>query len=98
MPTGKSRGFFGFRKFAIVVTADGGLAAIDVGRNEEVAWKTALVGPQEQQQFRGVSGIYEVRKGTVGIVLTGGEYREYNAFEGTLLLREPLGAAMRAAA
>ena len=100
MPTGKWRDFFGFRKFAIVVTADGGLAAIDVGRNGEVAWKTALVGSQEeqQQQFQGVSGIYEVRKGTVGIVLTSGEYREYNAFEGTLLLREPLGDAVRAAA
>lgn len=101
MPTGKWRDFFGFRKFAVVVTAEGGLAAIDVGRNGEVVWKTALVAPQgqqQQQQFRGVSGIYEVRKGTVGIVLTGGEYREYNAFEGSLLLREPLGAAVRAAA
>jgi len=96
MPTGKWRDFFGFRKFAVVVTAEGGLVAIDVGKNGECVWEMSLVSSDDQ--FGGVSGIYEVRKGTVGIVLTSGEYVEYNAFEGNLLLRENLGAAVRTSA
>ncbi|KAF8252728.1 DUF1620-domain-containing protein [Wilcoxina mikolae CBS 423.85] len=96
MPTGKWRDFFGFRKFAVVVTAEGGLAAIDVGRNGECVWETSLASADNQ--FQGISGIYEVRKGTVGIVLTSGEYVEYDAFEGSLLLRENLDAAVRTSA
>jgi hypothetical protein len=95
--TGKWRDFFGFRKFAIVVTQDGGLAAIDVGRQGEVVWEASLLSG-DPQPFQGVSGIRQVRKGTVGIVLTSGEYLEYNGFEGTLLNQVKLSAAVRATA
>ncbi|KAA8906414.1 hypothetical protein FN846DRAFT_796095 [Sphaerosporella brunnea] len=88
--TGKWKDFFGFRKFAVVVTAEGGLAAIDVGKNGEVVWKASLVSPPVK--FAGISGIYEVRKGTVAIVAADGEYIEYDAFEGNELLRAELGA------
>jgi hypothetical protein len=86
MPTGKWRDFFGFRKFAIVITAEGGVAAIDVGRNGEVVWQASLVNAGEK--FQGVSGIYEVRKGHVGIVCTGGSYVEYNGFDGIEVLKQ----------
>ncbi|KAI5857871.1 hypothetical protein BZA05DRAFT_347370 [Tricharina praecox] len=94
--TGKWRDFFGFRKFAIVVTAEGGLAAIDVGKGGEVVWEALLASPEVR--FQGVLGIYEVRKGTVGVVTTGGDYVEYDAFEGTLLHHDKLAATVKATA
>ena len=94
--TGKWRDFFGFRKFAIVVTAEGGLAAIDVGKGGEVVWEAALAFPEVK--FHGVSGIYEVRKGTVGVVTTDGDYVEYDAFEGALMHHDKLAATVKATA
>ena len=92
--TGKWRDFFGFRKFAIVVTAEGGLAAIDVGKGGEVVWEAVLASPEAK--FQGISGIYEVRKGTVGVVTVGGDYVEYDAFEGILLHQDKLAATVKA--
>lgn len=95
--TGKWRDFFGFRKFAVVVTQDGGLAAIDVGRHGEIVWKASLVDANTAP-FSGVSAIHEVRKGTVGIVLISGEYIEYDAFHGKLLHQEKLLSVVQATA
>lgn len=89
--TGKWRDFFGFRKYAVVFTAEGGMAAIDVGKRGEVVWEAFVAN-------NGVAGIYEVRKGTVGIVFDNGEYFEYNAFDGAMLLREHMGSKVWATA
>ncbi|KAI5795264.1 hypothetical protein EDC01DRAFT_654680 [Geopyxis carbonaria] len=91
--TGRWRDFFGFRKYAVVVTAHGGMAAIDVGRKGEVAWKTSLVAAGET--FHGIASISEIRKGVLGIVELSGNYLEYDAFEGVQIHREELGHAVR---
>lgn len=85
---GRWRDFFGYRKYAIVATAEGGLAAIDIGKKGAVAWETSIL-PGEGE-WKGVLGVYEVSKGVMGVVTTGSEYLEVDAFEGTILKREKI--------
>lgn len=93
--TGKWKDFFGFRKYVVVVTMDGGIAAIDVGRKGEVAWEATLVNPHVP--YDGVAKIAEVRKGVIGVLTNGGLYTEIDAFNGTQLsgtrLPKPVASA-----
>lgn len=86
---GRWRDFFGYRKYAIVATADGGLAAIDIGKKGEVAWEASIL-PPGGGNWKGVLGVYEVSKGVMGVVTAGSEYLEVDAFEGTILKREKI--------
>lgn len=86
---GRWRDFFGYRKYAVVATADGGLAAIDIGKRGEVAWEASIL-PPSGGDWKGVLGIYEVSKGVMGVVTAGSEYLEIDAFEGTILKREKI--------
>lgn len=86
---GKWRDFFGYRKYAVVATAEGGLAALDVGKKGEVTWEASVL-PTEGE-WKGVLNVYEVSKGVVAVVTKGGEYLEVDAFEGTVLKREKIG-------
>lgn len=85
---GKWRDFFGYRKYVVVATEEGGLAALDIGKKGEMAWDASIL-PTEGG-WRGVQGIYEVSKGVVGVVTKGSEYLEVDAFEGTILKREKI--------
>lgn len=85
---GRWRDFFGYRKYVIVATAEGGLAAIDIGKRGEVAWEASIL--PSGGDWKGVLGVYEVSKGVMGVVTTGSEYLEVDAFEGTILKREKI--------
>lgn len=85
---GKWRDFFGYRKYAIVATEEGGLAALDIGKKGEIAWESNVL-PTEGE-WKGALGVYEVSKGVVAVVTKGGEYLEFDAFEGTMLHREKI--------
>lgn len=88
---GKWRDFFGFRKYAVVATKEGGLVALDVGRKGAIVWELSLVSSNLTGQWEGVQQMYEVSKGTVGVVTYGGEYWEVDAFAGRVLVREAIG-------
>ncbi|KAL7271826.1 hypothetical protein RUND412_005395 [Rhizina undulata] len=90
---GKWRDFFGYRKYVVVATAEGGLAAIDIGRKGEIAWQTAAL--PVDGEWKGVSALYEVGKGLIGVVTVAGEYLEVDAFEGTILKREKIGGELK---
>lgn len=85
---GKWRDFFGYRKYAVVVTEEGGLAALDIGKKGKMAWEASIL--PAVGEWKGVQGVYEVSKGVVGIVTKGSEYLEVDAFEGTILKREKI--------
>lgn len=80
---GKWRDFFGFRKFLIVVTEEGGVAALDVSKQGAVVWRASLQAPDVE--YAGITEIWTVRKGVVGIVLTTGYYDEFDGFTGMLV-------------
>lgn len=88
---GKWRDFFGFRKYIIAATKEGGLVALDTGRRGAVVWEISILSDQNTDQWTGVQQIYEIAKGVVGIVTFGGEYLEVDAFEGKILKRENIG-------
>lgn len=85
---GRWRDFFGYRKYAVVATVEGGLAAIDIGKKGEIAWETSIL--PSQGEWKGILGVYEISKGVVGVVTAGSEYLEVDAFEGTILKREKI--------
>ncbi|PWW72013.1 DUF1620-domain-containing protein [Tuber magnatum] len=93
--SGKWRDFFGFRKYAVVATREGGLVALDVGRKGAIVWEVSLVSSKDAGQWQGVQQIYEVGKGTVGVVTYGGEYWEVDAFEGKVLTKAPIGGRIK---
>ncbi|KAG0138397.1 hypothetical protein HOY82DRAFT_575518 [Tuber indicum] len=88
---GKWRDFFGFRKYAVVATKEGGLVALDVGRRGAVVWELSLVSSEDAGQWEGVQQIYEVSKGTAGVITFRGEYWEVDAFEGKVLTKGVIG-------
>ncbi|CUS13249.1 unnamed protein product [Tuber aestivum] len=92
---GKWRDFFGFRKYAVVATKEGGLVALDVGRKGLIVWEVSLVSGKDSGQWQGVQHIYEVAKGTLGVVTCGGEYWEVDAFEGKVLTKEDVGGRVK---
>lgn len=92
---GKWRDFFGFRKYAVVATKEGGLVALDVGRKGAIVWELSLVSSDLRGQWEGVQQMYEVAKGTVGVVTYGGEYWEVDAFAGRVLIREAVGGRVK---
>ncbi|KAG0637948.1 hypothetical protein HOY80DRAFT_1049643 [Tuber brumale] len=95
---GKWRDFFGFRKYAVVATKEGGLVALDVGKKGAIVWELSLVPRDDAGQWEGVQQIYEVSKGTVGVVTYGGGYWEVDAFEGKVLTKEAISGRVRSSA
>ncbi|RPA94002.1 DUF1620-domain-containing protein [Choiromyces venosus 120613-1] len=95
---GKWRDLFGFRKYAVVATKEGGLAALDVGKKGAIVWEFSLVTSKDAGQWEGVQQIYEVSKGTVGVVTYGGIYYEIDAFEGKVLTKEAIGGRVKSSA
>lgn len=95
--TGKWRDFFGFRKYVVLATEEGGLVALDVGRGGEIVWQDTLIGLPTSAEWQGVTNLYQVGKGIVGIILYSGEYFEFDVFEGLMLRHEKLRGPVRSA-